>query len=124
MRAAVVREPNQIGVETVPEPAIGDYDALVRIVGCGVCTGTDRHILSGDFPWMAPYPFILGHESIGRVIEVGANVRYLTPGDLVLRPTAVRGGQTLNGVRAVWGGYAEYGVVAGDPDRRRLIDYL
>src|SRR4051794_11841450 len=110
MRAAVVHDRNTIRVETVSEPEIGDYDAFVQIQACGVCTGTDLHILRSEFPWLTPYPFVLGHESIGRVLEVGPRVRYLKPGDLVLRPTAIRAGETLNGVRALWGGYAEYGV--------------
>lgn len=111
MRAAVVHGPDRLGVETVPEPAIGDYEALTRIVACGVCTGTDSHIVSGAFPYLQPYPFILGHESIGRVIEVGSKVRSFKPGDLVLRPVAVRPGATLGGVGSVFGGYAELGVV-------------
>lgn len=112
MRAAVVHGPGAIRVETAPEPAFGDYDALVRIVGCGVCSGTDSHILHGAFPWLTPYPFILGHESIGRVTHVGAKVRHLKPGDLVLRPVAARPGEVLGGLRSQWGGYAEWGVVA------------
>src|SRR5579859_5212605 len=95
MRAAVVRGQGQLTLESVPEPTIGEYDALVEILACGVCTGTDTHILAGAFPYLAPYPFILGHESIGRVVARGPKVRYLHPGDLVLRPVAVRPGETL-----------------------------
>lgn len=112
MRAAVVHGPNQVRVETVPEPSIGEYEALTQIVTCGVCTGTDAHILSGAFPYLQPYPFILGHESIGRVLTVGARVRSFKPGDLVLRPVAVRPGETLGGLGSVFGGFTELGVVA------------
>jgi len=119
MRAAVVHGPHRLQVETVPEPTIGEYEALTHIVACGVCTGTDAHIVSGAFPYMQPYPFILGHESIGRVIDVGSKVRSFKPGDLVLRPVAVRPGATLGGVGSVFGGYAELGVVA---DAQAMID--
>jgi 2-desacetyl-2-hydroxyethyl bacteriochlorophyllide A dehydrogenase len=112
MKAAVVHGPDQLGVETVPEPRIGDYEALTQVITCGVCTGTDSHILSGAFPYMQPYPFILGHESIGRVIEVGSKVRSFKPGDLVLRPVAVRPGEKLGDFGSVFGGYTELGIVA------------
>ncbi len=111
MRAAVVHAPGDLRVESVPAPDLGDYDALVDILTCGVCTGTDANMLKGAFPFLPPYPFILGHESIGRVTAVGARVRYLQMGDLVLRPVAVRGGETLGGRSSGFGGYAEVGLV-------------
>ncbi|HLZ09963.1 MAG TPA: zinc-binding dehydrogenase, partial [Chloroflexota bacterium] len=119
MRAAVVRGQGQLTLESVPEPTIGEYDALVEILACGVCTGTDTHILAGAFPYLAPYPFILGHESIGRVVARGPKVRYLHPGDLVLRPVAVRPGETLGPYGSVFGGFAEFGVVT---DAQALIE--
>lgn len=115
MKAAVVWGPGDLRVEAVPEPTMGDYEALVEILACGVCTGTDQHILRGEFPWLAPYPFILGHESIGRVLRVGPRVRSYREGDLVLRPVAVRPRETLGEYGSVFGGYAELGVVADAP---------
>jgi 2-desacetyl-2-hydroxyethyl bacteriochlorophyllide A dehydrogenase len=112
MRAAAVYGPDDIRVESMPEPEIGDYDALVRIVACGVCTGTDLHILQGRFPRLPAYPLVLGHESIGRVVEVGPKVRHFRVGDLVLRPVAPRPGERLGGYGSAFGGFAEYGVVA------------
>jgi threonine dehydrogenase-like Zn-dependent dehydrogenase len=119
VRAAIVRAPGEVHVESVPEPTPGDYEALVQILACGVCTGTDQHILSGGFPWLAPYPFILGHESIGRVLTVGPRVRHLKPGDLVLRPVANRPGEKLGEYGSVFGGYADLGVVA---DARAIVE--
>jgi threonine dehydrogenase-like Zn-dependent dehydrogenase len=55
---------------------------------------------------------VLGHESIGRVLEVGPAVRSFRPGDLVLRPTAVRPGETLGPYNSMFGGFAEIGLVA------------
>lgn len=111
MRAVVVSEPEQIKFDTVPEPAYGDYEALVEIITCSICSGTDTHIVDGQFP-MRLYPCILGHESIGRVVECGARVQNLKPGDLVLRPVAIRPGETLGGYQSMFGGFAEYGIVA------------
>ena len=121
MKAVVVRGPADFGMEDVPEPRHGDYEALVRVSHCGICSGTDRHIIAGPsaFPWIAPYPTILGHESIGRVVAVGKAVRYLREGDVVLRPVAVRPGETLGGYSSTFGGMAESGLVA---DSRAILE--
>lgn len=112
MRAAVVVDRDRIEVQEVADPRLGAYDALVEILACGVCTGTDLHILEGKFPWLVPYPFVLGHESIGRVVARGEKVRYLNDGDLVLRPVALRNSEEGGQLGAMWGGYAELGLVA------------
>ena len=111
MRAAIVPEPGRIELVEIPEPKYGDYEARVEILACSICSGTDSHIVYGQFPWRA-YPCVLGHESIGRVVEVGPAVRNLRPGDLVLRPTAVRPGETLGGYNSMFGSFAEIGIVA------------
>lgn len=59
--------------------------ALVQVLQAGAC-GTDREINDAEYgtaPESSDY-LILGHENFGRVIEVGENVRELTPGDLVV----------------------------------------
>lgn len=68
----------------VPEPTIGINDVLVRVRKTGIC-GTDLHIESWD-PWAARNihpPLIAGHEFVGEIAEVGANVSDFGPGDLV-----------------------------------------
>jgi L-iditol 2-dehydrogenase len=60
----------------------------------------------GRFPFPIAYPAVLGHESIGQVIETGTQVRYLQPGDLVTRV----GTPPVGGVHAAWGGFAEIGI--------------
>lgn len=111
MKAAVVREPGRIHLTQVSRPTYGPYECLVEILNCSICSGTDRHIVDHQFP-LKDYPCILGHESIGRVIECGERVTSFVPGDLVLRPTAVRPGEKLDGFGSLFGGFAEYGVVA------------
>ncbi len=68
----------------VPEPQIGINDVLVRVHKTGIC-GTDLHIESWD-PWaqgaISP-PLIVGHEFVGEIVEIGANVTDFAPGDLV-----------------------------------------
>lgn len=111
MRGVVVPEPGKMALVDLPEPTYNEYEALVEILTCSICSGTDTHIVDDHFP-MRAYPCVLGHESIGRVIEVGSAVRNLKPGDLVLRPTAVRPGETLGGYNSMFGSFVEYGIVA------------
>ena len=68
----------------VPRPTIGINDVLVRVHKTGIC-GTDLHIASWD-PWaeraIQP-PLVIGHEFVGAIVEVGANVSDFHEGDLV-----------------------------------------
>lgn len=68
----------------VPMPAIGINDILIRVHKTGIC-GTDLHIESWD-AWAAKTihpPLVVGHEFVGEIVEVGANVVDLAPGNLV-----------------------------------------
>lgn len=80
MKAAVLHAPQDLRVETVPDPIPGPGEALVRVRATGLC-GTDYRIWSGDRP--ARYPLIMGHEFIGDVAAVGEGVGSVKPGDRV-----------------------------------------
>ncbi len=80
MLAAVYRGVSDVRLETVPVPAIGAGELLVRVHTCGVC-GTDlKKIASGSHS----APRIFGHETSGVVAAVGAGVRKFEPGDRVV----------------------------------------
>ncbi|GAA5073633.1 zinc-dependent alcohol dehydrogenase family protein [Streptomyces similanensis] len=83
MKAYVFHGPGQSAWEDVPDPDIKDpTDAVVRVDTVTIC-GTDLHILKGDVPEVRPGT-VLGHEAVGEVVEVGADVRTVRPGDRVL----------------------------------------
>jgi alcohol dehydrogenase len=83
MKALVYHGPGQRAWETMPDPRIeAATDAIVRIDTSTIC-GTDLHILKGDVPEVEPGR-ILGHEAVGTVVEVGAAVSTLAPGDRIL----------------------------------------
>lgn len=106
MRAAIIERANVLVVRDIAMPVVGPYDALCELLYGATCTGTDQHLIRGEFPFAFRFPTILGHESIGRVLEVGAKVRNLRPGDLVTRV-----GMPSTDVLSVnWGGFAEYGI--------------
>ncbi|RSH84927.1 uncharacterized protein EHS24_006474 [Apiotrichum porosum] len=82
MKALVIKAPFKIAVEERPTPRIVDAnDAIVRVHQSGLC-GSDLHWYRGHQP--SSYNFILGHEVIGEVAEVGSAVKKFKPGDLVL----------------------------------------
>ncbi len=83
MKALVYGGPGDRSWIEVPDPGIVDpRDALIRVDAVTVC-GTDLHILAGDVPAVTPGR-ILGHEAVGTVMEVGAAVTAISPGDRVL----------------------------------------
>jgi threonine dehydrogenase-like Zn-dependent dehydrogenase len=90
----------------------------VRIDACAICTGTDQNLIAGNFPWLDPTPFVLGHESTGLIVEVGAKVRSFKVGQRVTRPAAVPSGQRRDGVGSMWGGFAELGSIRDDEASR------
>ncbi|MFZ0347218.1 MAG: alcohol dehydrogenase catalytic domain-containing protein, partial [Pseudolabrys sp.] len=61
----------QAVIRSVPWPKIPKRAALIKIGACGVC-GTDLHILKGHWPKKLPWPFTLGHEIGGVLVEVGS----------------------------------------------------
>ncbi len=60
-------------IQSVKRPEIPRKAALVQIGACGVC-GTDLHILKGHWPKPLPWPFTLGHELAGIIVEKGADL--------------------------------------------------
>lgn len=119
MEAAVTDGKGKVWLADVPMPAVEAYQCLCKIQACATCTGTDRKHIEGTLPWQQDYPGILGHESVGRVVEVGPKVRYLKEADTVLRPAAVYPGERLAEYHSMWGGFAQYGLVT---DRRALLE--
>ncbi|MCZ7638901.1 MAG: L-threonine 3-dehydrogenase [Verrucomicrobia bacterium] len=85
MKALVKRQAARgLWLEDVPEPTPGINDVLIRVRKTGIC-GTDLHIYTWD-AWAQktiPVPMVVGHEFVGEVVAVGANVADFHPGDLV-----------------------------------------
>ena len=83
MKALVYHGPGQRGWDTVDDPEIiAQSDIVVRVDTSTIC-GSDLHILKGDVPETAPGT-VLGHEAVGTVQEIGANVSTVAVGDRVL----------------------------------------
>jgi propanol-preferring alcohol dehydrogenase len=123
MKAAVVHAFGKaLGLEEVPVPTPGPGELLVKIAASGVCH-TDLHAADGDWPVKPRLPFIPGHEGVGVVAAIGADVTGFKEGDAVGVPWlhdacgeceyCITGWETLcraqhNTGYSVDGTYAEY----------------
>ena len=89
MRAAIFNEPGSITIGERRDPVVAEpTDAVVRVVLACVC-GSDLWYYRGDSPF-EPGP--IGHEFVGVVEDVGADVREITKGDFVIAPFAFSDG--------------------------------
>lgn len=112
MKAAIIREPENLNIEDIPDiKEISEYQCRVKSLYAAACTGTDRKIVHNKLPWGSSYPAVLGHETVGKVLETGKKVKNFKADDIVLRPVYVYPGDTLNGLNAEFGGFSEYGIV-------------
>lgn len=81
MKALLLTDYKRLQVTDFEEPEVGPDDVLVQVEACGIC-GSDIHGFDGSSGRRIP-PLIMGHEAAGVVIEVGAAVDDLNPGDRV-----------------------------------------
>ena len=83
MKALVYGGPGEKTWKEVPNPIIQKpTDIIVEIETTTIC-GTDLHILKGDVPAVTPGR-ILGHEGVGKIVEIGDSVTTLKVGDRVV----------------------------------------
>jgi 2-desacetyl-2-hydroxyethyl bacteriochlorophyllide A dehydrogenase len=82
LRAVTFQAPNEVRVDEKPDPELlAPDDAIVRVEATGIC-GSDLHIYHGRVQ-IEP-GFVIGHEYVGTVVEVGDEVREVSVGDRVL----------------------------------------
>ena len=85
MRALTWQGKEKVSVETVPDPVISQpTDVIIKVTSTAIC-GSDLHLYSVLGPYLHQGD-ILGHEPMGIVEEVGAEVTHIKPGDRVVVP--------------------------------------
>ena len=136
MKAIQIVRPNQMELIEMPIPELDAHNnVLVRIRAAGIC-GSDVGIYHGTNA-AATYPRVIGHEMVGEIVKVGANVATRKVGDRVIidqvtacgacyacrkgRPN-VCGNLKVRGVH-IDGGYREYMSVP-EADTYLLPDFL
>ena len=92
MRALCWHGTHDIRCDTVPDPRIEDPgDVIIKVTSCAIC-GSDLHLYDGYMPGMQSGD-IMGHETMGEVIETGADVTNLRVGERVVIPFTIFCGQ-------------------------------
>ena len=82
MKALTYLERGRFAVTEKPKPVVTDpRDAVVRVTLGSICT-SDLHIKHGSVPRAVP-GITVGHEMVGVVEAVGAEVKTVRPGDRV-----------------------------------------
>ncbi len=92
MKALVWHGKNDVRVDRVPDPTLlKPTDAIIKITATAIC-GSDLHLYDGFQPGMEGGD-ILGHESMGVVFDLGADVKKLSLGDRVVVPFVIACGR-------------------------------
>jgi threonine dehydrogenase-like Zn-dependent dehydrogenase len=92
---------HDVRVENVKDPEIlNPRDAILRVTATAIC-GSDLHLYNGYIPTMEKGD-ILGHEFMGEVVEVGADVKMLKIGDRVVVPFTISCGNCFYCKKELW----------------------
>ena len=103
MKALTWHGKGDIRCESVPDPTIQHgRDAIIKVTACAIC-GSDLHLYNGVIPTMQSGD-VLGHESMGEVVEVGPDNKELKIGDRVVVPFTISCGQCFFCKRGFYSG--------------------
>lgn len=111
MKSLICDKNGKLSVVELPKPSYTSKMALVKTISCGMC-GTDKHLIDRKFKGIPEnnYPVMLGHEAVGRVVEVGDEVTSYKEGDIVLLPF-VDPEPAFGNLGSAWGAFCEYAVI-------------
>jgi threonine dehydrogenase-like Zn-dependent dehydrogenase len=113
VKALVWHGKNDIRCEAVPDPAIEHpRDAIIKVTACAIC-GSDLHIFDGVIPQMKSRD-VIGHETMGEVVEVGSQNSKLKVGDRVVVPFTISCGECFFCQRGYFSGCER-----SNPDREK-----
>src|SRR5688572_15040128 len=111
MKALCWHGKSDIRHESVPDPGIQHpRDAVIKVTACAIC-GSDLHISNGVIPGMERGD-VLGHETMGEVVEVGSENKKLKVGDRVVVPFTISCGECYFCKRGFYSGCEQ-----SNPDR-------
>lgn len=101
MKAICYSGMKNVEVKEVEDPKIiKDDDIIVKVTSTAIC-GSDLHLIHGMIPNM-PYGFVLGHETMGTVLETGKDVHKVKKGDRVIVPFPVSCGHCWYCEHGLW----------------------
>lgn len=87
MKAVTYQGKNEVAVKQVDTPNLRDReDIIIKVTSTAIC-GSDLHLYQGNFP--LPIGYVIGHEPMGIVLDVGPDVTKVKKGDRVVIPFTV-----------------------------------
>jgi threonine dehydrogenase-like Zn-dependent dehydrogenase len=102
MRALCWHGKEDIRFETVPDPRVqDDRDVVIKVTSCAIC-GSDLHLMGGFVPEMKSGD-VMGHETMGEVVEIGKAITNLKVGDRVVVPFTISCGDCR---QCKWGNFS------------------
>ena len=120
MKTVAVLDPGVVEIIDTPIPKPKSYQALVKTKVACICNNTDSELVAGHFPGMEnSFPFALGHESIGEVVEIGSEVRNFKVGQKAVSGLVFDDELNADGISSGWGGFCEYVLVN---DHERMVE--
>jgi threonine dehydrogenase-like Zn-dependent dehydrogenase len=103
MKALAWHGKHDVRCETVPDPVIQHpRDAIIKVTATAIC-GSDLHIFDGIIPRMESGD-VLGHETMGEIVDLGAEVKNLKIGDRVVVPFTIGCGECFFCQRGLYSG--------------------
>ena len=104
IKAIVFPRPNEVALQTFAMPDCGPDEVVCESIYSFVSPGTELRILAGSRESAGKFPLIPGYSWVGRVIEVGSNLRGWSEGDLVSGRNPI----PVPGAGFMWGGQASH----------------
>lgn len=102
-QAVVIPEPGRVTLQQVALKAPGPTDVVVETAYTSISAGTERMLLAGQMPHpMLQLPVVPGYETVGRVVDAGADIDRSWLGRWVY----VGGAHCYDGINPAWGGQA------------------
>jgi threonine dehydrogenase-like Zn-dependent dehydrogenase len=103
MKALCWHGKGDIRYDSVPDPEIEHpRDAIIKVTACAIC-GSDLHLFNGVIPTMEKGD-VVGHETMGEVVEVGPGIDKLKVGDRVVVPFTIACGECFFCQRGFYSG--------------------
>jgi threonine dehydrogenase-like Zn-dependent dehydrogenase len=116
MKALTWHGKSDIRCESVPDPKIENgRDAIIKVTACAIC-GSDLHIYDGVIPSMESGD-VVGHETMGEVVEVGMENTKLKVGDRVVIPFTIACGECFFCKRGFFSGCER-----SNPNRKKAAE--
>ena len=124
-RIASLVSKGKIEMTTGEIPAPAANEVLIKVKHCGIC-GSDVHnfLAGGTGKRMIQYPFVLGHEFAGEIVEAGSGVKHLKAGDRVCVEPGVGCGECEHCKAGRYNLCEDMRFMSAYPNRGSMQDYV